>query len=81
LSEEERKKIEAKRIESLDSAGGKLLLAANCEWSSGQWQFFGLEEFPDAEAVHRYMAKQYEVGFRQHVETKLVLGTRWEEPS
>ena len=80
LSEEGREEMQAKAKESFDSVGGKILVMADCEWSSGQWEGFAVLEFPDVEALQKHMADEREMGFSQHYEEMIILGTKIEEP-
>jgi hypothetical protein len=54
LSKDEQDKLLAKLGALLGKIGGKSLLMCNCAWSSEQWAFFGLEEFPDIDAVQKH---------------------------
>ena len=51
LSKEEQTDIFAKVDEARDKAGGKPVIICDSSWASEEWQAFGIEEFPDAEAV------------------------------
>jgi hypothetical protein len=51
----------------------------NTGWSSDQWPVAGLEEFPDIEAVQKYMADVDELKWFQYCESTNVLGTKVEE--
>ena len=46
LSEEEQNSFKAKMGEALEKAGGKRLMMCGTNWSSDQWSFAGMEEFP-----------------------------------
>jgi quinol monooxygenase YgiN len=75
LSEKERQAMDAKIRKSLADVGAKVVLGADCSWSSGQWQFFGVEEYPDIEALQKHVATQHEIGFSQHMEELDFLGS------
>ena len=47
-------------------------------WSSDQWSFAGMEEFPDIEAVQNYMAAADNLNLFRYVEATSVLGTKFE---
>jgi hypothetical protein len=76
LSEEERNSLLDKI--GPEKAGGKTLVACNSGWSSEQWQWFGIEEFPDIEAVQQHAEDLEEVGWSRYKESVSVLGTKWE---
>ena len=63
LSEEEQKSFVAKLDEALEKAGGKRPIICDSSWSSDQWLFAGMEEFPNIEAVQNYMATVKELTF------------------
>jgi hypothetical protein len=78
LSQEERNSIEAKLIEALKEVGAKRLIVCNSSWSSDQWSFAGVEEFPNIEAVQKYMAVVNDLNVFRYVESTNVLGTKME---
>ena len=51
---------------------------ADLSWSSDQWSFGGIEEFPNIEAVQKYMAALKEVNWFRYCEATNVLGTKWQ---
>ena len=80
LSEEERQALFAKLGQSLNDVGAKQVLTADCSWSSGQWYFFGVEEYPNIEAVQKHITTQHEMGFSQHMEELDFLGSPMTPP-
>jgi hypothetical protein len=78
LSEEEQKSFVAKLDEALEKAGGKRPIICDSSWSSDQWLFAGMEEFPNIEAVQNYMAAVNELNLFRYVESTSVLGTKME---
>jgi hypothetical protein len=50
----------------------------NSSWSSDQWSFSGIEEFPNIEAVQKYMAAVNEVKLFRYMERTNVFGTKLE---
>jgi hypothetical protein len=75
LSEEEREVTLAKVVKSLHDVGGKGLVAADCSWSSGQWHFFGVQEFPDLESLQKHVADCHEIGWPQYIEETDFVGS------
>ena len=55
-SEEQRNEMLGKVNAAFEKAGGKRLAFCSTYWASEQWQIFGLEVFPDIEAVQIYAA-------------------------
>ena len=80
LSEEEQKSFVAKLDEALEKAGGKRPIICDSSWSSDQWSFAGVEEFPNIEAVQNYMAALNELNWFRYAEATSVLGTKFESP-
>ena len=53
-SKPEQDALLAKVRNSLEKVGGKAVLTCNSSWSSEEWAAFGLEEFPDLNAVQKH---------------------------
>jgi hypothetical protein len=79
LSKEEQDGLTGKLDEALAKVGGKRPFLLNTGWSSDQWPVAGLEEFPNIEAVQKYMADLDELKWFQYCESTNVLGTKIEE--
>ena len=75
LSQEEQASLLAKVNEALEKAGGKTVVLCNSSWSSEQWQFFGVEEFPNIEAIQKQAALHNELNWLRYIESVTVLGT------
>jgi hypothetical protein len=75
LSQEEQTSLLAKVNEALEAAGGKTVVLCNSSWSSEQWQFFGVEEFPNIEAIQKQAALHNELNWLRYMESVTVLGT------
>jgi hypothetical protein len=78
LSKEEQAGFEAKLNEALEKVGAKRLILCDTNWSSDQWSFAGVEEFPNIEAVQNYIAALNEFNWFRYVESTNVLGTKVE---
>jgi hypothetical protein len=78
LSQEEQNSLIAKLDEALEKVGGKRPILCNSSWSSDQWSFAGIEEFPNIEAVQKYMAALQELKWFRYCESTNVLGTKLE---
>jgi hypothetical protein len=77
LSEEEQTSLLAKVNEALEKVGGKTVVLCNSSWSSEQFQFFGVEEFPNIEAIQKQSALHNELNWLRYIESVSVLGTEW----
>ena len=76
LSEDERSSLFAKIGEAREKAGGKVLLACESYWSSEEWMGFGVQEFPDIEALQEYEKALVELNLPRYGESKSWLGTK-----
>ena len=80
LSEEEQKEYGAKLRKKMEELGVKQIISCDCRWSNQEWYGFGVQEFPDIEAVQEYAKFLEELGhWMKYVESKTYLGTRAEE--
>jgi hypothetical protein len=79
LSQEEQDGLMAKVGPVTERAGGKNIIGCNSSWSSEQWQFFGVHEFPNIEAVQKQYELLNELNWLRYVDSMTVLGTKWPE--
>ena len=79
LSEEQRNEILGKLDAAFQKVGGKRLVWCNSYWSADQWQVFGVEVFPNIEAVQQYSQAMNELNLARYVDSVSLLGT--EPPS
>ena len=77
LSQEEQNEIFAKLDAAIAQVGGKGILGCDASWS-GPWQFFGVEEYPDIEAVHKHAQLEGEVNWYRYADAVQILGTKME---
>jgi len=77
LSEEERNNHTAKTHEALAKIGGKVIISCTPAWSSEQWLMFGLEEYPDIEAVWTHTELLYSLDHFRYFESESMLGVKW----
>ena len=78
LSEDERKEILAKLQAAYEQVGGKQTIVCESRCSEERWHAFGLDEFPDLEAVHRFHELVEEHEHFRYIESASMLGTKWE---
>jgi hypothetical protein len=78
LSPEEREHHLEKVRQALAEVGGKSLLSSDSAWSNEEWQFFGLEEYPNVEAVQKFTERLQEMNHFRYFTTRTILGTPWE---
>ena len=75
LSPDEQKNLLARVGEALEKVGGKSVVTCNSGWCSEQWPFWGVEQFPDIEAVQKHATLLEGLNWFRYVESMTVLGT------
>jgi hypothetical protein len=75
LSKEEQDALSAKVGDALKQAGGKEVIFCSSGWSSEQWWGWGVEEFPDLEAVQQHTKLLQDLNWLRYVESETLLGT------
>ena len=76
LSKDEQHSLLAKLHEAAAKLGAKTTILCNTYWSTDQWMWAVVEEFPNIEAVQKYMATLQELHWARYVEGSNVLGTK-----
>ena len=77
LSEEERDSYTNKIMEDIEKVGGKSVLICTPTWSSEQWMAFGIEEYPDIEAVQKFTDILIDRDHFRYIDSVSMLGTKW----
>ena len=62
-------------MDALNTAGGKELGICSAAWSNERWPFFGVEEFPDLEAVQRHEHIPTDLNWARYIASRTTLGT------
>ncbi len=75
LSAEEQKKLEAQNIESLKQVGAEMITANVCAWSSEEWLGWGVEKYPNIEAVQKHAMDLFNIKWFMYIDSKTYLGT------
>ena len=75
LSKEEQDALSATVQAALEQAGGKSLVFCDSTWSSEQWWGWGVEEFPDLEAVQQHAKLLEEINWLRYADSDTLLGT------
>jgi hypothetical protein len=75
LPKEEQDRLFKLVAEALEAVGGTTVVICSAGWSNEQWPFFGLEEFPDLEAVQRHQQMLVDFEWARYVESRTTLGT------
>ena len=79
LSQEERDGLGNKALEDIEKAGGRSVLICIPTWSSEQWMMFGVDEYPDIEAVQKLTELLNERDHYRYIESVSMLGTKWSQ--
>lgn len=74
LSTEEQNKLNAQNEESLKQVGGESIMACMSAWSSEEWLAWGVEKYPDTEAVQKHAMNLFNLNWFQYVDSKTYLG-------
>ena len=77
LSKEEQDNFSNKIDEDLEKVGGKRLITCTPTWSTERWLAFGVEEFPDIEAVQKFTNLLMERDHFRYIEVDSMLGSEW----
>ena len=76
LSEEEQQEFMRKDREKMESLGYKLHFMLDCSWSTYEWQFIGIEEWPSMEAIKEIEKfHEEELDVSKYAEYKTYLAT------
>lgn len=76
LSPAERENLITQVDESFDAVGGKNLLFCNSTWSSEAWMGFGVEEYPNLEAVQKHADDLLRLNWFRYADSQSTLGTQ-----
>ncbi len=76
LSKAEQEQLFAKIEAARTKFGVKEIINCDSSWSSDQWLFFGVEEYPNIEAVQQYHAALNEINWFRYIDGITVLGTK-----
>jgi hypothetical protein len=73
LSTEEQNKLMAKNAELLKQDGGELIMM--CMSLTEEWLGWGVEKYPDLEAVQKHGINLFNMNWFQYIESETYLGT------
>ena len=81
LSDEEKESHGANVEAALEKVDGKAIVQCVSLWSSEEWVMFGVEEFPDVEALQQHTLDLFQLGHYRYLECTSMLGAKFEEES
>lgn len=67
-----------KVVQSLKEVGAKQVVSCNTQWANEEFFAFGVEEYPDLEAVQKHVEFTQNLGWFQYVQSFTLLGTKQE---
>jgi hypothetical protein len=76
LSEKERENLQIQMDNELKKVGGKRIILCSSSWSSERWWAFGVEEFPNIEAVQKLSLALHELNVWKYFENDSFLGIK-----
>jgi hypothetical protein len=77
LSSEEQNELMAKNVESRKQLGVEGILICNSVWASEEWLGWGVEKYPDIEAVQKHAEFLISLNWFDYIESKTLLGTEF----
>ena|SRR4030042_2899467 len=75
LTKEEQDKLTAKNEESLKQVGVENIIYCVSFWANEQWLGWGVEKYPDIEAVQKHTMNLYNMNWFEYFDTITYLGT------
>ena len=75
LPEQEQQRLLGQVMEALNSTGGRELVVCDAAWSNERWPVFGVEEYPDLEAVQRHEQLLTDLNWARYMDSRTTLGT------
>jgi len=75
LTSEEQNKLMAQNAESLKQVGAESIIMCVCAWCSEEWLGWGVEKYPDLEALHKHTMTLFTVNWFEFIDSKTYLGT------
>ena len=80
LSQQEQQRLLSQVMDALNTVGGRELVICDAAWSSERWPIFGVEEFPDLEAVQRHEQMLTDLNWLRYIESRTTLGAELQVP-
>jgi hypothetical protein len=78
LSQEAQAELLGKADAALAKVGGKRIVNCDSSWASEEWLGFGVEEFPNIEAVQAHTKLLMELNLFRYTISNTLLGTEWQ---
>ena len=78
LSKEAQDEFLGKVNAALTKVGAKRIVNCDSSWASEEWLAFGVEEFPNIEAVQAHTKLLMELNLYRYFVSTTLLGTEWQ---
>ena len=75
LTKEEQGKLMAQVEASLKSVGAEIVAFCVTLWASEEWMGWGVEKYPNIEAVQQHAMTLFNINWFEYIESKTYLGT------
>jgi hypothetical protein len=79
MSPEEQNEFLGKVEEALEKVGGERVITCDSVWCSENYQYWGVEKFPDIEAVQKHAQLLMELNHYRYIDSISYLGTESQE--
>jgi hypothetical protein len=79
LTPEEQSKLQEQNEASFKRLGVENVVFCSCLFASEEWLCWGVQKFPDMEALHKHTQALWDLKWFQYVESKTYLGTELPE--
>jgi len=80
LSQEEQNKLQERNLESLNEVGAESIVFCISYWANEEWMGWGVEKYPDIEAVQKHADNLMAMNWFNYMESKTHLGTEFIMP-
>jgi len=74
LTTDEQNRLMAQGEEALKQVGGEEIIMCASMWSSEKWLGWGVEKFPDIEAVQKHSEKLFSLNWFEYMDSVSYLG-------
>jgi hypothetical protein len=75
LTKAEQDKLDEQSTAALKQVGAERIVACMSFWANEKWLGWGVEKYPDIEAVQKHAMILYELNWFEYFESKTYLGT------
>lgn len=81
LSQEEQNKMQERNLQSLKEVGAESIVFCLSYWADEEWLGWGVEKYPDIEAVQKHSDNLFAMNWFHYMESKTILGKEFTMPA